>query len=215
MTAAAVAPAAGSNPLANARHERFCQEYLVDRNGSAAYQRAGYEASGNAAETNAARLLRNAQVAGRVAFLEMQRLERVGMTADDVLRELQVLGMSDIRHYVFTDGPEGIALAPDAPDIAMRAVSSVKRKRRLIQREDAPDEIVEEVEYKLWNKPQALRMAGEHLRLFKAEEEDEKPVGLALSDVPDIELLAVLAKRFARHQAIEARHALLHAGSAK
>ena len=51
------------------------------------------------------------------------------MTADDVLRELQVLGQSDIRHYQF-DAKEGVKLAEGAPESAMRAVSSVKSRRR-------------------------------------------------------------------------------------
>ena len=163
MTAALVV-VPGSLPLANARHERFAQEYLIDRNGQAAYQRAGYSASDNAAKVNASKLLTAANVAERIAYLESLRAERVGMTADQVLRELAVLGTSDVRHYVFSD--TGIDLAADAPDHAMRAVQSVKRRVRRIEREDGPAEEIEEVEYRLWNKPAALRMAGEVHRLF-------------------------------------------------
>lgn len=46
----------------NPRWQKFAEEYLVDLNASAAYKRAGYKATGNAAEVCAARLLRNAQV---------------------------------------------------------------------------------------------------------------------------------------------------------
>jgi len=163
----------GADPLANARHERFAQEYLIDRNGQAAYQRAGYTAAGNAAESAASRMLRNVKVAARIAFLEAQRLERVGMTADEVLRELAVIGSSDVRHYAFSEG--GITLAEQAPDVAMRAVQSVRRKVRTIDREDGQRETVEEVEFRLWSKPAALRMAGEHHRLFVPKVEVEQP----------------------------------------
>lgn len=46
----------------NARQEKFAHEFLVDLNMTAAYKRAGYKATGNAAETSAARLFKNAQV---------------------------------------------------------------------------------------------------------------------------------------------------------
>lgn len=46
----------------NPKWQRFAEEYLVDLNATAAYKRAGYKAIGNAAETAAARLLRNVQV---------------------------------------------------------------------------------------------------------------------------------------------------------
>lgn len=46
----------------NPRQHQFALEYLVDLNMTAAYKRAGYKATGHAAETNAARLLKNAEV---------------------------------------------------------------------------------------------------------------------------------------------------------
>lgn len=46
----------------NPMQERFAHEYLVDLNMTEAYKRAGYKASGHAAETNASRLLKNAEV---------------------------------------------------------------------------------------------------------------------------------------------------------
>lgn len=201
----------GSQPLENARHERFALEYLIDRNGSASYQRAGYRSTGNAAEACALKLLRKTQVRQRIAFLEAKRAERVGMTADDVLRELAVLGTSDVRHYEM--GEHGIELAEGAPEVAMRAVQSVKRKVRRIHKEDGPDEEIEEVEYKLWNKPAALRMAGEYHKLFVQKVENLPPspsqtvesgevvmnrllqmIGRALLAAPAAQRLAVLGE---------------------
>lgn len=48
-------------PLKNARHETFAHLVADGRDASAAYKEAGYSARGNVAETNACRLLRNAQ----------------------------------------------------------------------------------------------------------------------------------------------------------
>lgn len=75
-------------PLKNARHERFAQEYLVDLVAVQAYARASYTAKGNAAEVNAARLLRKAQVQARIAELQAERAERTKIDADWVLQRL-------------------------------------------------------------------------------------------------------------------------------
>lgn len=75
-------------PLKNARHERFAQEYLVDLIAVQAYSRAGYVAKGNAAETSAARLLRNVQVQARIAELQADRSQRTQIDADWVLQRL-------------------------------------------------------------------------------------------------------------------------------
>jgi len=68
-----------------ARQSRFVDEYLKDLNAAQAYQRAGYKAKGNAAETNAVRLLRNAQVQAAIQERMDQRSERTQIDADYVL----------------------------------------------------------------------------------------------------------------------------------
>lgn len=46
----------------NIKQRRFADYYIETGNATDSYLRAGYEATGNAAEVNASRLLRNAQV---------------------------------------------------------------------------------------------------------------------------------------------------------
>lgn len=206
--AVAVVPAPGSEPLGNARWERFCHEYMVDHNGTAAYLRAGYKATYDAAAVAANRLLNNAKIAPRVAFLEAQHVEAIGMTADDVLREIKVIGTSDIRHYVL--GPGGkLELAPGAPDEAARAVQSVK-----IRTHTAKDgKRTEEVEYRLWSKPAALRMAGESHALFKQalEIEDKTPQMVEPGEMLMRRLATELVPRFAALLQKDARLRMLQA----
>jgi hypothetical protein len=66
----------------------FVQEYIIDLNGSAAYRRAGYKAIGHAAEANASRLLRNAEVAAAIVEAQAARAQRTQVTADEVLARL-------------------------------------------------------------------------------------------------------------------------------
>jgi hypothetical protein len=57
-------------PLKNPRHERFAQEVAQAADAAVAYRSAGYAPNGCAAEAGAARLLKNADVAARVAELK-------------------------------------------------------------------------------------------------------------------------------------------------
>lgn len=56
--------------LENRKHERFCQEYIIDLNATQAAIRAGY--SKNRADVTGARLLGNARVHARVTELSQE-----------------------------------------------------------------------------------------------------------------------------------------------
>ena len=74
------------------------------------------------------------------------------------------MAFSNIEHYV-VDADGYLALAEGAPKDAMRAVSSVKRKMTV--KEFGKSTITEyEVEFKLWDKPGTLKLAGRHVGLF-------------------------------------------------
>lgn len=74
---------------------RFCEEYIIDLNGTRAYMTAyPHVKSESTARANASRLLTNANIQNRVAELMQQRSERTGITADEVLRELQHIAMT-------------------------------------------------------------------------------------------------------------------------
>jgi phage terminase small subunit len=167
-----------AKPL-NPRHQRFVDEYLLDRNATAAYKRAGYKAKGNAAEVNANKLLRKTQVATAIAVAEQARSQRTTITQDRVLNELGLLSFSDLTHYVVDDNGD-VELRAGAPDGAMRALQSIKRK--IITRGTGENrEVIREVEIKLWDKPGPLKLAGLHAGLKFVERhehtgKDGKPI---------------------------------------
>jgi hypothetical protein len=68
------------------KQERFCQEYLLDCNATAAAKRAGY--SELSANSTAADLMKEEEVRARIEFLMEERSKRVGVNADYVLGEL-------------------------------------------------------------------------------------------------------------------------------
>ncbi len=73
--------------LDNPQQEGFCREYVIDvTNQAAAAIRAGYSAK--TAASQASRLLKNVNVAARVAELQSEAAERSEVTVDDVIAEL-------------------------------------------------------------------------------------------------------------------------------
>lgn len=140
----------------------FVTEYLVDLNATQAAVRAGYSAK--TARAQGSRLLMNADIAKAIETAKANRTERTGITADRVLSELERLAFSDVTHYV-TDESGNLALAEGAPPDAMRAVSSLKRKVTTFDGDNS--RTVVELEFKLWDKPGPLKLAGRHVGLFE------------------------------------------------
>lgn len=68
------------------KQELFCQEYVVDYNGTQAAVRAGY--SEKAARQQAARLLSNAAILTRVRGLQQEQVQRLAVTQDYVILQL-------------------------------------------------------------------------------------------------------------------------------
>jgi len=169
-----------SRPRLNPKQTRFAQEYLVDLNATRAALRAGY--SPKTANQQGARLLANVGVGGLITELQAARADRTAVEADRVLQEIALLSYSDIRHYVI-DSAGNLGLAEGAPDYAMRAVSSVKRRTRTRVFGEII-ETVHEVEFKLWDKPASVRMAAMHLGLLKqVHEVHDKTLEALLKEV--------------------------------
>lgn len=80
------------------KQKRFCEEYLVDLNGTRAYCAAYPKVKNEAvARTNASRLLTNANIQKYISDLRQQQSKRTGITADTVLKELGKIAFSDVE----------------------------------------------------------------------------------------------------------------------
>lgn len=74
-----------------AKQEAFIREYLVDRNGTAAAERAGYTGDRATLGVTASRLLKDHRVAERLEAKEEKLAEAVGLEAERTLREVAAL----------------------------------------------------------------------------------------------------------------------------
>lgn len=66
--------------------DRFCEEYVIDYNGTEAAVRAGYSEKRAAAQ--ASTLLKREDVMERIAELQKEQAQRLGLSADRVVMEL-------------------------------------------------------------------------------------------------------------------------------
>jgi phage terminase small subunit len=139
--------------------EAFVREFMVDRDATQAAIRAGFSAK--SAKQTGWRLLREPAVRAAIDAETEARAERVGLTADQVLAELKVIGLSSVDDYEV--GPDGrLRVRAGRPPEAIRAVSSYRLKR--LATEGGGE--AELLDLKLHNKLEALKLAALHLKLF-------------------------------------------------
>ena len=82
----------------NPKQEGFCQEYLVDLNGTQATIRAGY--SPQTANEQSSQLLAKLNVQDRVAELQAARAQRLKVTQDQVVREFAKLAFVNMQDFI-------------------------------------------------------------------------------------------------------------------
>lgn len=154
--------------LANPKRECFCQEYIIDNNGYKAARRAEY--SEKTAMVQASQLLSLLNVQQRIAELRAVREERTRVTQDRVVRELALLGFSDLQNYITIDKLTGAIQAKgfeDMPPEESRALQSIKEDRAI--KEDANGKgvtVYDKVSFKMYDKIRALEILAKHLGML-------------------------------------------------
>lgn len=81
--------------LSNRRYERFCREYIIDQNATAAYERAGFQRD----DGNASRLFSQLEIQIRIAQLEHEVHVKLGSTAELVMEGLSRIAFADMRDF--------------------------------------------------------------------------------------------------------------------
>jgi len=139
-----------------AKEERFCEEYMIDLNATAAAIRAGYTPSSArkaACWIDGESIQKKPALCARIDELRAEQSTRTGITADRVLRELAVVGFADASKLVTADGQLDRKSDPES----LRAISSI----RVTQTEFGPV-----TEIRMADKNKALELLGKHLGLF-------------------------------------------------
>jgi len=152
--------------LSNAKHEAFARAIVEGKQGREAYRAAGYSAKPAAAETNASRLLRNAQVSARIDELKAAAAEGAVATARQVLEELTKIGLSNMQDYMRAgaDGDPVLDFSKLSREQAAVLQEVTVESFMDGRRDDARE--VRKVKFKLADKIAALVALGRHHKLF-------------------------------------------------
>ena len=154
-----------------ARHEKFCQEYIIDLNGTRAARDAGF--AKKSARVSACRLLTKANIQKRIQQLKKDRSERTGITQDMVLKELAAVGFSDFKHYGQINKDGGVEFYPfeDIEGEKTRAIKSMK---------EVDGAQSHSMSLKLHDKIKPLELLGKHLGMFPERHEHSGEVKVPL-----------------------------------
>lgn len=152
----------------NPKQTRFCQEYIIDLNGTQSAIRAGY--SEKTSYSIAERLLRNVEIQAHIQELQSTRQQRTEITADTVIKELAKIALFDIRKIY---DKNGMLISPtELDDSTAGAIGSIKS--RIEKQSGEPDDWAEIKEYKSNDKLRALELLGKHLGMFDKQEQKDK-----------------------------------------
>ena len=168
------------------RQLAFCREYVVDYNGQAAAERAGYKKS--AARVTASQLLARPDIKEIVRGLTEEKKLNSMVTAERVIEELAAIAYAKtsdfvkVRDMVFREkDAKGkyrsrrvrvayVELTKDIPEEKQRAIAEIRQTK-------------DGIAIKAHDKTKALELLGRHLGLFEKDNQQRKPV-VNLGDAP-------------------------------
>lgn len=152
------------------KEKRFCEEYIIDLNGTQAYQRAGYKVKNdNVASVLAVKLLGKVNIQEYVKQLNDKRSKKTEITAERVLIELGKIGFSDIKDYLsFNENGVKFKDSEEVDGTVINEVSSMKTTTTNGSGENATTTERVQFKLKLCDKLNALDKIGNHLTMWKS-----------------------------------------------
>jgi phage terminase small subunit len=149
-----------------AKQQLFVTEYLVDLNATQAAIRAGYSVR-TARLVGPQNMSKYAIKAAIDAAIE-ERKKRIGITADEVIRELVLIGMADMKDFVRIDEGGFIQALPldTLAEGKSRIIKKVKEKRVIKSTAEGDQVLDSTYEFELCDKVKSLEMLGRHLGIL-------------------------------------------------
>lgn len=156
--------AKASNEL-TPKQQRFCQEYVIDLNGTQAAIRAGY--SPDTANEQSSQLLAKLNIQEYVKTLQDGISKRLEITSDMVVQELAKIGFLDPREMFSVDND--LLNIRQMGDKQAAAISSIEIESITVGRGKDVEEIGKTKKIKFWDKVSALEKLGKHLGIFEKD----------------------------------------------
>ncbi len=160
------------------RQKRFVEEYPIDRNATQAALRSGYAAK--TAQSQGARLLKNAMVRAAIDARVAELSRAKGITVERVLEELGILGFIDMRDFVtFEEGGQVMLDWSHMPESASRAIQEITQEE-YAEGKGKAKRVIRKTKFKLHPKTPALQLIAQHLKMLVQRHEhggiDGKPI---------------------------------------
>ena len=182
------------------QQNKFISEYIKDYCGVKAAVRAGY--SEKSARAQASTLLTKPNIQKAITREEAKLQNRFLATKEKILKELAVVGFSDIDDYIEVDdnGKVKIKNLDTLPFAASRAIKSIKEKSKDMRNREDDTLLFREtqLEFTLHDKLEALFKMGKELSMFKDKCEitgtEGEPISVKLEDLSDEQLLAIITR---------------------
>ncbi len=145
-------------PKLSDKQRAFCDEYLIDFNGTQAAIRAKYSAK--TAHQMGAENLSKPVIQQEIARLQSVRAKRTEVTQDRVLLEIARLAFNDPRKAFAADGQ--LLPVQQWPDEVAAAISAIK----VTELRGEEGVITQLKEVKFWDKGKQLDLAARHLGML-------------------------------------------------
>jgi phage terminase small subunit len=182
---------------AASRKRMFMLNYLMSYNATAAAKAAGF--SEKTAYSQGHRLLKNVEIQKKIAEEEHKIEIKVGISKEKILKELALIGFSDIGEYIIVSKSGNVQTKSldDLPLGASQAIKKIKEKRVVKPCQGTKDKPSDNVilestfEFELYDKITALVNMGKDLGMFRNKHE----VGLDAATIEAI--LSVLPTEYA------------------
>lgn len=148
------------------REKRFCEEYIIDLNGTQALLRVSNRMTRQSASTESSRLLKLDRIQKRLSELRAEQSKRTAVTADRVIAELARVAFFDLGSAYNDEG--ALLDVPEMPEDVRRALQGIKIFEEFGENKK---KIGETRELKPADKVRALELLGKHFKLFTDKHE--------------------------------------------
>lgn len=113
------------------KEQLFCQEYIIDYNGTRAYSAAYGEKDRGRSNSNARNLLKRRDIQDYIKELQTERNKRLQITQDDVMREFAAIAFSNICDYaeIGEDGKLKYIPTSEIDPSKQAAIMSIRQDR--------------------------------------------------------------------------------------
>lgn len=160
-----------------AKQKKFCEQYVIDCNGTQGAIRAGY--SKNTAYSIAEQLLRKLEVKEYIQKLQAEIEERSRVKADDVINELAKIAFSDVGKIFTTDNR--ILDVTQMEENQTRAIQSVE----VDELREGDMTIGTTKKVKLYDKIRALEALGKHFGIFERDNKQKATGVVTVFKLPE------------------------------